>query len=1015
MVKPAPIWTTGAPPEAGDPTALDVRWERWSNAAGPEADDALRAFVGDARDEPAARALLEAAFGHSPFLTNCLIADPPFVRRLIEDGPDRAFAEARDAARDSGGLGAESTPDVMKRLRHAKRRAALAIGMADIASVWPLEKLTAALSEFAGAALGASCRHLLRTLHDKSDLALPAPETPERGSGLIVLGMGKLGADELNYSSDVDVIVLYDENVAPATNANRTGRMFAQLVRDLISIMQQRTADGYVFRTDIRLRPDPGSTPPALSVAAALKYYETVGRTWERAAMIKARPVAGDAAAGEAFLDSLRPFVWRRHLDFATIQDIGSVKRQINAERGGDSAAIEGRDVKLGRGGIREIEFFAQTQQLVWGGRSPDLRGRRTLETLDALVAARHLAPADATDLKSAYAFHRRVEHRVQMVDDQQTHSLPRGEEEMARLAVFLGFDSAAEFSERFLAHARAVERSYGTLFEDRPGRAAPVELMLDGGETGAASIEAVEKLGYADGARILAIVDSWRTGERQATKEARARELLTDLGPTVLAAFAAAPNPDAALARFDEFLAHLPDGVRTFSLLAARPELIGLVAEIMSGAPRLADSLTRHPVLFESVLGREFTDIELSDDLGLDAETADTARRGLVRLYYTREFDIDDLRAELAAATRDARDGRELLDAHRRWTNDKTFRIGIHMLRGFLTPLEASRPLSDIADACLGVLFSAVADDFAAAHGRVPGGRTALAAFGDLGGREMNAASDLDPILFFDHDPDARRSDGPEPLVPESYYAELYERFARAITEVTAEGRLYGMDADRRASGHVGPAVCPMARLADRRDGDAGVQERRALIRARVVHAEGGLDDAFEAARRSILARPLAEAGIAAGIAKMRATAPKGGTFDDAFSVTHAPGGLVDTELAALYLRLSHAEEAPEILAGDAVSVFEAARAHEWIDPETAIEFADAARLWRNLAGILSLTVADAAIPDDRLPEVRNVIARSCGAPILESFDQTVRETASWTARRFDAMLEGRISSPAG
>ena len=1015
MVKPAPIWMTGAPPAAGDPAALDVGWERWSNAAGPEADDATRAFVGGARDDPAARALLEAAFGHSPFLTNCLIADPPFVRRLIEDGPDRAFAEARDAARDGGGPGAESTPDVMKRLRRAKRRAALTIGMADVASVWPLERLTAALSEFAGAALGASCRHLLRTLHDKGALALPAPETPERGSGLIVLGMGKLGADELNYSSDVDVIVLYDETVAPATNASRTGRVFAQLVRDLISIMQQRTADGYVFRTDIRLRPDPGSTPPAVSVAAALKYYETVGRTWERAAMIKARPVAGDAAAGAAFLEALRPFVWRRHLDFATIQDIGSVKRQINAERGGDAAAIEGRDVKLGRGGIREIEFFAQTQQLVWGGRNPDLRGRRTLETLDALVAARHLAPADATELKSAYAFHRRVEHRVQMVDDQQTHSLPRGAEEMARLAVFLGFDSTAGFSERFLAHARAVERTYGTLFEDRTGRAAPAGPAFDGGEADVGSTEAVEKLGYADGARVLAIVDSWRTGERQAAKEERARELLTDLCPAILAAFAATPGPDAALARFDEFLAHLPDGVRTFSLLAARPELMGLVAEIMSGAPRLADSLTRHPVLFESVLGREFTDIELSDDLGLDAEIADTARRGLVRLYYTREFGIDDLRAELAAATRDARDGRELLDAYRRWANDKTFRIGVHMLRGFLTPLEASRPLSDIADACLGALFSAVADDFAAAHGRVPGGRTALVAFGDLGGREMNVASDVDPILFFQHDPGAGRSDGPEPLAPERYYAELYERFARATAEATAEGRLYGLDADRRASGHVGPAACPLARLAGPRNGDAGIRERHALIRARVVHAEEGLDDAFEAARRSILVRPPADAGLAAGIARLRETTLKGGTSDDAFSVTHVPGGLVDTELAALFLRLSHAGEAPELLAGDTVSVFEAARAREWIDPETAIEFADAARLWRNLAGILSLTVADAAIPDDRLPEVRNVIARSCGAPILESLDRTIRETAAWTARRFDALLEGRTSPAAG
>ena len=1015
MVKLAPIWTTDTPPEAGDPTVLEVRWERWLNAAESEADPVLQAFIRDVHDDPATRALLEAAFGHSPFLTNCLIADPPFVRQLIENGPDQAFAEVHSAAQDSRGLGVESTPDVMKRLRHAKRRAALAIGMADIAGVWPLEKLTKALSEFAGVALGASCRHLLRTLHDAGALALPTPELPEQDSGLIVLGMGKLGAGELNYSSDIDIILLYDEAVIPKAAEGEPGRMFAQLARDLISIMQQRTIDGYVFRTDIRLRPDPGSTPPALSVAAALKYYETMGRTWERAAMIKARPVAGDLVAGFAFLDALRPFVWRRHLDFATIQDIGSVKRQINAHRSGDPVAMEGHDIKLGRGGIREIEFFAQTQQLVWGGRNPDLRGRRTLDTLDALVAAGHLARSDATELKSAYAFHRRVEHRLQMTDDQQTHSLPRNEEGVARLATFLGFDSTTAFTESFFAHTRAVERNYGKLFEDRPGLVTSAELALDGTETGLGSIEGVSELGYADGAWVLATIGSWQTGEHPSTKETRARELLSGLGPTILTSFAAAPNPDSALARFDEFLARLPDSVQTLSLLAARPELIGLVAEIMSGAPRLADSLTRHPVLLESTLSREFTDLELPDDIGLDAEIADTAHRGLVRLFYTREFAIADLRTELAAITHEACDRQDSLAAHRRWANDKMFQIGVHMLRGFLTPVEASRPLSDIADACLGALFSAITNDFAAAHGRVSGGRTAVVAFGDLGSREMSVASDLDLILFFEHDPDVRRSDGPKPLAPEIYYAELYEHFVRAITAVTAEGRLYGLDMQRRASSHVGPAACSMARFASHRHGNAGIQEQWALTRARVICAEGDLDKSFEAVKISIFAQPRAGAEIAVEIAKMRETRLKGEVIGDAHTVTQMPGGLVDTELAALYLQLSHASKMPEILARDTVSVFEMVRVGGLIDSETALEFAAAARLWRNLAGILSLTIADASILDDQLPEVRNVIVRSWGAPILESFDQTIRETAAWTARQLDTLLEPKAGKAGG
>ena len=1015
MVKLAPIWTTDTPPEAGDPTVLEVRWERWLNAAGSEADPVLQAFIRDVHDDPATRALLGAAFGHSPFLANCLIADPPFARQLIEDGPDQAFAEVCNAAQDGRGLGMESTPDVMKRLRHAKHRAALTIGMADIASVWPLEKLTTALSEFAGVTLGASCRHLLRTLHDAGDLALPVPELPEQGSGLIVLGMGKLGADELNYSSDVDIILLYDEAVVPRTNGGPSGRMFTQLARDLISIMQQRTVDGYVFRTDIRLRPDPSSTPPALSVAAALKYYETMGRTWERAAMIKARPVAGDLATGFAFLDALRPFVWRRHLDFRTIQDIGSVRRQISGHRGDDALAIEGHDIKLGRGGIREIEFFAQTQQLVWGGRNPDLRGCRTLDTLDALVAAGHLARSDATELKSAYAFHRRVEHRLQMTDDQQTHSLPSNDEGVARLATFLGFDSTTAFTESFFAHTRAVERNYGKLFKDRPGLVASVEGAFDGTETGLGSMEAVLELGYADGVRVLEIISSWQAGAHHATKEARARELLTDLGPSILSSFAAMPNPDAALARFDEFLARLPDSVQTLSLLAARPELIGLVAEVMSGAPRLAESLTRHPVLFESTLSREFTDLEVPDDVGLDAEVADTARRGLVRLFYTREFVIADLRTELAVITSEARDSQDFLDAHRHWANDKMFQIGLHMLRGFLTPVEASRPLSDIADACLGALFSAIADNFAAVYGRVPGARTALVAFGDLGSREMSVASDLDLILFFEHDPNVRQSDGPKPLAPESYYAELYERFVRTVTAVTPEGRLYGLDMQRPASSHVGPAACSMARFASHRRGKASIWEQHALTRARAIYAEAGLDSSFAAVKRSILAQPRAGAEIAVEIARMRELTSKGEVSDGAYSVADMPGGLVDTELAALYLQLLRASKMPEILDCDTVSVFEVARTDGLIDSETALGFADAARLWRNLAGILSLTVADTSIPDDRLPEVRNVIARSCGAPILESFDQTIRETATWTARQLDTLLAPKAGGAGG
>ncbi|CAN0565275.1 unnamed protein product, partial [Laminaria digitata] len=277
------------------------------------------------------------------------------------------------------------------------------------------------------------------------------PEDPEADSGLIILGMGKLGARELNYSSDIDLIILFDQDTVPYTGDGGLQHLFTRFARNLVALMDERTRDGYVFRTDLRLRPDPGATPPAISVIAAEVYYESAGQNWERAAMVKARPVAGDEQAGLAFLDILRPFMWRRSLDFAAIQDIQSIKRQINAHRGGAQIAVGGHNIKLGRGGIREIEFYAQTQQLIWGGRDPDLRVRGTIEAITRLTAAGHVTPAALADLTTAYGFHRRVEHRLQMTDDRQTHELPDDDEGLARVATFLGYETVDAFTGELL------------------------------------------------------------------------------------------------------------------------------------------------------------------------------------------------------------------------------------------------------------------------------------------------------------------------------------------------------------------------------------------------------------------------------------------------------------------------------------------------------------------------------------------------------------------------------------
>ena len=1004
----APEWTDGAtpPPSPADAAALAVCWERWRENAGMSGDDDLAAFAEACRDDPAANALLSALFGNSRYLSHCLTADQEFAQLLIERGADAAYAAAREMAADTSVLGAESRQQVMKRLRVAKRRASLAIGMADIASVWTLEQVTGALSDIASVTLGAVCAHLLRALHDRGKLALPDPGIPERGSGLIILGMGKLGAGELNYSSDVDIIVLFDEETAADPGGDGLQQIFARLARHLVTIMDERTADGYVFRTDLRLRPDPGSTAAALSVRAAEVYYATTGENWERAAMIKARPVAGDIEAGNRFLDTLQPFIWRQHLDFAAIRNIRSIKRQINAHRGGSEIAVAGHNIKLGRGGIREIEFLAQTQQLIWGGRDPTLRVRGTREAFDRLVEAGHMRRQAVTELMTTYTFHRKVEHRLQMADDRQTHSLPDDDEGVARAATFLGFDTRDAFAETLLEHLRTVERHYVTLFEDEPDLAASGALDVSDEGDGAATQNALVAMGYAEPERAFAILQAWHGGRYRAVRGAEARERLAELVPTILEVFAAAPDPDSALALFDGFLARLPAGSHLFSMFAAHPELFDLIAEIMGSAPRLAGWLEHRPVLLDSVLSREFSDLDVpgADELG--PELAMAARRGLVRLFYDREFGTAEMQAELADAARRARDVQDFLDAERRWANDKVFHIGVHMLRGLLFPVQAAVPLSDIADTCLGALVPIVTDSFAAAHGRVPGGRLAVVALGRLGSREMTVGTALELLLVYEHEPGAAESDGRRPLAPGPYYGQMGRRFVAAIAAATAEGKLYNVDMRPRPSGNAGPIVSSLAAFVDHFRSGASTWELQALTRARVVYAEGDLGERFEAARRGALTQERPPGDLATRLAGLREERRGDDTDEDIWAIEQKRGGLFDAEYIAQYLQLLHAAETPALLAGGSVAVFEAAGDHGLIDAETARELAAAATLWHNLHGILSLTVEERFVEATAPPALLGVIERACAMNGVDSLKEAMRETAARTAGHFDRLL---------
>lgn len=918
---------------------------------------------------PKAEALIVGLADYSPFLWELARSDGERLVRILQSPPETRFSAL--LAETATALSAtEDEAEAMRLLRRMKAEAALLIAIADIGGVWPVMQVTQALTELADHAVGCAVRFLLSDAARRGKLIPGDPAQPEIGSGYIVIAMGKMGAFELNYSSDIDLIVFYEPDAATLAPDADAASTFIRVTRGLVKLLSERTGDGYVFRVDLRLRPDPASTQIAISTPAALDYYEHRGQNWERSALIKARPCAGDIVAGENLLKELSPFVWRKYMDFAALADIHAMKRQIHVYKGHGEIAVAGHNVKLGRGGIREVEFFVQTQQLIAGGRHPELRDRRTLTTLASLTAKAWVAEDARRDLEEAYLFLRGVEHRLQMVADEQTQTLPDNAAELERLARFLGYPGMPEFSAALLSHLHKVQEHYARLFEQAsaPAGDGEQELAFPKDKDDPATLDRLVAMGFPNPLQVSATIRHWFSGQYPALRSDFARAQLSELVQVLVKQLAEVENRDAALNGFDRFLANLHgmSGGQLLSLLRQNHDLLSLVLLILVNAPRLADILAHHPQVMDALIEPAFFG-ELPDA----AKLTDTLYRSL-----DQSSSYEDM-----------------LDRLRIFGQEQMFLIGTRILSGTVTALQAGETFARLADVIIGALHVAVENKFIETYGSIAGQKIALLALGKLGGREMTASSDLDLILLYDFDEDEPESQGGRPLYGSQYFARLTQRLISALTAQTNHGALYEVDMRLRPSGRSGPVATKIDSFRDYQENEAWTWEHMALTRARVVSASPGFREEAEAVIRSVLCRPRDVPAIAGDALEMRRAIAVEKGEDDRWDLKYASGGLVDVEFIAQYLQLVHGATHPEMLDPSTARCLDKAAKLGLLAMEDAEVLRPAAQLYHNLSQILRLCLSGPFDPKQAGEGLLRLLARAGDVPDFPTLEASLIE----------------------
>lgn len=940
-------------------------------------DTALPALIAD---HEKLHTLLLALADHSPFLFGLIERDPSRCVALLQSNPDEKaellLAEARDAWRKA------EEHELMRRLRRIKQDVALLVALADCGGLWPLEKVTGTLADLADASVAASLDFALHEAAEAGKFKPKDPAHPSLDCGVVILALGKHGAQELNYSSDIDIVVFYDPDKAPLAEHVEPTPFFVRIVKFIVKALQERTADGYVFRVDLRLRPDPASTPTAVPVQSAYAYYETVGQNWERAAYIKARPIAGDIAIGEHFIADLKPFIWRKYFDFAAIADIHAMKRQIHAVKGHEAIAVAGHDIKLGRGGIREIEFFVQTQQLVFGGRRPELRDRRTLDMLRALKEDGWIGADADRELEAAYRFLRTIEHRLQMMADEQTQRLPVDEDALTRFAKFAGFATLKSFSSALTKEARQVERHYARLFEEGGDLAsAEGSLVFTGTQDDPETLETLQRMGFKDAPKTCETVRGWHFGRRQAVTSARAREVLTELVPALLEAFGKSADPDNALAVFDDALGRMPAAVELFSILKSNRAVLTLFADILGSAPRLANVVAGRPHLLDAVIDPAFG---------------------------TQFGDVATLEKRLSEAVGEPDLLEDMLDRLREAGQHEIFLVGARMLSGSLSPALAGQAYADVAEAIIRVALSDVSRRFEIEYGRIRGGRLCVVGMGRLGSREMTATSDLDLVVLYDFDDEHAESEGgTRTLAATTYFTRLTQRLISALTVPTRKGTLYEVDMRLRPSGNKGPAATQWKGFRAYQAEEAETWEAMALTRARPLAGDTPFMGEVARELHAILCRPRNVKSVKTDARTMRDLIAQEKGDDDPWDLKLARGGLMDIEFIAQVLVLTGAPDHPTLAVTSTAEIIARARKAKLIEDNAGEVLENAYALMRDVFQWQRLTFGANFDPDQTGLALRTRLAQAAGLPDFKILASHLRETRAAVRAIFDVFMK--------